>query len=255
MRWLGGGGQSNIPNARLVQRLTKLRSVDGRDVLVSSVTSGRWSWTDMAAGLEMYRIGGKSRDRVQQVLNAAHRSALLHLADLCYRQNILKDDILNAATLYTFVYQRLGAEPFQNKRRGEFFLDSLARTGQGAEVIRLQGLYDSDDMNANDLHLYRANAANPFKDDSADVDGWLSEINAMYETRRTCPADAGGRDPSLPSCGSRQKSPKPVTEGPLVTVSCRSTGRTSSPTSPIQLGHQPELPEHRNHHRRRRLRR
>ena len=65
----------------------------------------------------------------------APRSALLHLADLCYRQNILKDDILNASTLYTFVYQRLGAEPFQNKRRGEFFLDALARTGQGAEVI------------------------------------------------------------------------------------------------------------------------
>ena len=84
---------SNIPNARLVQRLTRLRSLDGRDVLVSSVTSGKWVWKDMAAGLEMYRIGGKPRERVEQVLNATHRFALLEVADLCYRQNILKDDI------------------------------------------------------------------------------------------------------------------------------------------------------------------
>lgn len=211
------GRKSNIPNARLVQRLTKLRSVDGRDALVSSVTSGRWSWKDMAAGLEMYRIGGKSRDRVLQVLNSAHRSALLQLADLCYRQNILKDDILNASTLYTFVYQRLGAEPFQSKRRGEFFLDSLARTGQGAEVIRLQGLYDAAEMNANDLHLYRANAANPFKDESADPDGWLREFNAMYENAGLAQLTlTEGSEPAFLRLKSEPA--KPVTEGPLVTV-------------------------------------
>jgi len=211
------GRKSNIPNARLVQRLTKLRSVDGRDVLVSSGTSGRWSWTDMAAGLEMYRIGGKSRERVLQVLNSARRSTLLQLGDLCYRQNILKDDILNASTLYTFVYQRLGAEPFQNKRRGEFFLDSLARTGQGAEVIRLQGLYDSDEMNANDLHLYRANAANPFKDDSADPDAWLGEINAMYENAGLARLTlAAGSEPAFLRLNT--EAVKPVTGGPLVTV-------------------------------------
>ncbi|WP_081801736.1 glycosyltransferase family 2 protein [Arthrobacter sp. 9MFCol3.1] len=211
------GMTSKIPNPKLVQRLTKLRSVDGRDILVSSVTSGAWSWADMAAGLEMYRIGGKSRETVQKVLNAAHGTMLLHVGDLCYRQNILNDDILNASTLYTFVYQKFGAEPFQNKRRGEFFLDALARTGQGAEVIRLQGLYDSAEMNANDLHLYRANAANPFKDTTADAEVWLREINEIYEraglSRLTL---RKGTAPAFLRLGAEV--PEPVTDGPLVSI-------------------------------------
>ena len=211
------GGKGKIPNARLVQRLTKLRSVDGRDVLVSSLTSGTWNWKDMAAGLEMYRIGGKSRERVLQVLNSAHRSSLLHLADLCYRQNILKDDFLNASTLYAFVFKRLGAVPFQNKRRGEFFLDSLARTGQGAEVLRLEGLYDSAKMNSNDLHLYRANAANPFKHDSADLDGWLREINEMYENAGLARLMLE-EGPGPAFLRLKTEAPLPDLGGPLVTV-------------------------------------
>ena len=211
------GTTSKIANPKLVQRLTKLRSVDGRDVLVSSVTSGAWSWADMAAGLEMYRIGGKSRETVQQILNAAHGTMLVHVGDLCYRQNILNDDTLNASTLYTLAYKRLGAEPFQNKRRGEFFLDSLARTGQGAEVIRLQGLYDSAEMNANDLHLYRANAANPFKDTTADAEVWLGEINEIYEraglSRLTLKK---GTAPAFLRLGAEV--PEPVTDGPLVSI-------------------------------------
>ena len=211
------GGKGKVPNAKLVQRLTKLRSVDGRDILVSSVTSGRWSWRDMATGLEMYRIGGKSRDRIAQVLSLVHPSALLHLADLCYRQNIRKDDILNASTIYSFVFQQTGAELFQNKRRGEFFLDALARTGQGTEVRRLEDIYDSAGMNANDLHLYRANAANPFKDDSADPDNWLAEINAMYDktglARLTL---AAGEAPAFLRLRSEETAQ--IEGGPLVSV-------------------------------------
>ena len=227
-RW---GSESKIPNARLVQRLTKLRSVDGRDILVSSVTSGKWSWRDMAAGLEMYRIGGKSRERVLPVLESARRSMLLHLGDLCYRQNVLKDDILNASTLYTFVYQRVGAKSFQKKRRGEFFLDALARTGQGGEVLRLQGLYDSAEMNANDLHLYRANASNPFKDDSADLDGWLCEVNAMYENAGLARLTlAEGSEPAF--LRLKAEAPKPVTGGPLVTLIMPVYQPTNSPILP-----------------------
>ncbi len=174
------GTRSKIPNGRLVQRLVKLRSVEGRDVLVSSLTGGKWSWRDMAAGLEMYRLGGKARQNVQGVLDSSSRTALLKLADLCFRQDILKDDILNAATLYRFVYQKLGAAPFRTSRRGEFFLDALSRTGQGNDVFRLLDLYASEEANSNDLHLYRANAANPFKDPTADADRWLTEINDMY---------------------------------------------------------------------------
>ncbi|MCU1515507.1 MAG: glycosyltransferase family 2 protein [Pseudarthrobacter sp.] len=176
------GVRSGVPAARLVQRLTKLRSVDGRDVLASAATSGRWSWNEMASALEMYRLGGRLRQQVAPVLDGSPRSSLLLLADLCFRQNILEDDLLNAATLYRYAYQRLGAAPFKGKRRGEFFLDALSRTGQGTEAKRLEGLYDPETKNANDLHLYRANADNPFKGSAAaDIGPWLEEVNAIYE--------------------------------------------------------------------------
>lgn len=211
------GGRSRIPAAKLAQRLTKLRSVDGRDVLVSAATMGRWGWRDMSVALEMYRMGGKTRRSVQAVLDEAPRSVLLLLGDLCFRQNVLQDDILNAATLYRYVFQRLGAKPFREKRRGEFFLDALARTGQGEDVIRLQDLYKADDMNNNDLHLYRANAANPFKDNSVDVDEWLAEINDMYERAglsRLLLAD--GSAPAF--LRLKAEIPERVMDGPLVSI-------------------------------------
>ena len=211
------GARSRITDARLTQRLVKLRSVDGRDVLVSSATMGRWGWRDMAVALEMYRIGGKSRSSIQPVLDKTPREVLLHLADLCFRQNILQDDILNSATLYKYVFQRLGAKPFSEKRRGEFFLDALARTGQGEEVIRLQGLYKADEMNSNDLHLYRANAANPFKDNSVDVDAWLAEINDIYGRAGLSRLSlAEGTAPAF--LRLKAETPAPVTVGPLVTI-------------------------------------
>lgn len=211
------GARSRIPEARLAQRLTKLHSVDGRDVLVSATTMGRWGWRDMSVALEMYRIGGKSRRSVEPVLDKAPRSALLHLADLCFRQNILQDDILNAATLYKYAYQRLGAKPFGKKRRGEFFLDALARTGQGGEVIRLQGLYKADELNGNDLHLYRANAANPFKDSSADAERWLAEINDIYVRAGLSRLSlAEGSAPAF--LRLKAEVPTPVTDGPLVSI-------------------------------------
>jgi hypothetical protein len=211
------GARSRIPAARLAQRLTKLRSVDGRDVLVSAGTVGLWSWKDMAVGLEMYRIGGRTRRSVVPVLDKTPRTILLQLADLCFRQNILQDDILNAATLYKYVFQRLGAKPFGEKRRGEFFLDALARTGQGEDVVRLQSLYNVDEMNSNDLHLYLANAANPFKDSKASLDAWLVGINDMYEraglSRITL--TEGSASAFL---GLGAEVPERVTDGPLVTI-------------------------------------
>ena len=211
------GARSRIPEARLAQRLTKLRSVDGRDVLVSAATMGQWSWRDLAVALEMYRIGGRSRQSVEAVLNRTPRSALLHLGDLCFRQNVLQDDILNAATLYKYVFQRLGAKPFRGKRRGEFFLDALARNGQGEEVIRLQDLYDAEENNSNDLHLYRANAANPFKDDAADADQWLAEINGIYERAGLSRLSlAEGTAPAFLRLSA--EAPEPVPDGPLVSI-------------------------------------
>lgn len=211
------GRKSSLPRRMLVQRLTKLRTVEGREVLVSSATSGAWGWADMSSALEMYRLGGKSRERVESVLQAAPPSALAHLADLCFRQNILKHDILNAATLYAYVYEKVGTKPFLHKRRGEFFLDALTRTGQGTAAIRLQDLYNTTSANSNDLHLYRANAANPFKDASADFESWLMEINAVYEKAGL--ARLSLREGSESAFLRLEADPpERVMDGPLVTI-------------------------------------
>lgn len=211
------GARSRIAEPRLAQRLTKLRSVDGRDILVSAATSGQWVWQDLAIGLEMYRIGGKSRRTVQPVLDNASRSFLLHLGDICFRQNVLQDDILNAATLYRYVYQRLGAKAFAEKRRGEFFLDALARTGQGEEVLRLEHLYKKAGTNANDLHLYRSNAVNPFKNENSEMAEWLEEINVIYQREglSLITLTVGSDSAFLRLDGEKSEA---VSVGPLITV-------------------------------------
>jgi hypothetical protein len=223
------GARSRIPEARLAQRLTKLRSVDGRDVLVSTATTGQWGWRDMAVALEMYRIGGKTRRSVQSVLDKTPRTVLLHLGDLCFRQNVLQDDILNAATLYKYVFQRLGAKPFREKRRGEFFLDALARTGQGEEVIRLQYLYKADEMNANDVHLYRANAANRSKTmQPTPTSGSPRSTRSM--SGRDCPGFRWLKVQPRPSSACRPKRPSLSRRGRSSPSSCPSTNRTSTRT-------------------------
>lgn len=211
------GTKSNIPPAKLSQRLTKLRSFDGRDVLARSVTSGRLDWQQMEHTLELFRMGGQAQDSILNVLDSTAKGRLLVLADTCYRQNIRQDDILNAATIYQYVYGKLGPKHFQGKRRGEFFLDALAQTGRGDQTLELEGLCDADNKNPNDLHLYRANARNPFRDSSRTVDEWLAEINAMYEAAGLAPIRL--KDCAEPAFLRLSADPVPaMTEGPLVTI-------------------------------------
>lgn len=213
--WWGTG--ANIPPARLVQRLTKFRSFDGRDVLARSVTSGRWDWQQMEHVLELFRLGGLAQESILSILDSTAKGRLLLLADTCYRQNLRKDDILNASTIYQYVYGKLGPKHFQGKRRSEFFLDALAQTGRGDQTLELEGLYDADTKNPNDLHLYRANAKNPFRHPSRTEDEWMAEINAMYEAAGLAPIRLkDGAEPAFLRL-STDLVPA-VNEGPLVTI-------------------------------------
>lgn len=212
------GRRSNIPTSKFVQRLTTLRTVDGRDVLVSSATAGRWSWSDMAAALEMYRLGGEARLQVLHVLETSRRFSLLHLADVCFRQNLLSDDLLNAATLYRYVYDREGYEPYLKKRRGEFFLDSLIRTGQIEEALQLKGIYDSGVISADDAQLFLANAENLFLSGSSwDAAGWLQKVNRVYE-RAGLARLALEEGTSAAFLRLTAEAPQAVTGGPLVSI-------------------------------------
>ncbi|WP_082484062.1 glycosyltransferase family A protein [Pseudarthrobacter sp. MEB009] len=173
---------ARLTPAKLVQRLTKLRSLDGRDILVRMVTNGQWNWKDLETALEMYRQGGPAKKKATKVLDSTVKIRLLLIADLCYRQNLRADDMLNAVTIYRFVYQKLGAAPFKGKKRGEFYLDALSQTGRGDQTLKFQGLYDAEKLNPTDLHLFRANAKNPFRHQSHTGEEWLAEINAVYES-------------------------------------------------------------------------
>ncbi|WDF32135.1 glycosyltransferase family 2 protein [Arthrobacter agilis] len=203
--------------AKLVQRLTKLRTIDGRDILVRKVTDGRWDWNDLETALELYRLGGGARKTVIQVLDATVKIRLLQVADLCYRQNLRPDDLLNAATLYRYVYQKMGAGPFKGKKRGEFFLDALSQTGRGDQTLKFQALYDAEKLNPNDLHLFRANAKNPFRHQSHTGEEWLTEINAVYESSGLAPLRL--RTGAGPAFTRLSTDPVPaVGSGPLVSI-------------------------------------
>jgi glycosyltransferase involved in cell wall biosynthesis len=209
--------KSKISPNRLVQRLTKMRSLDGRDVLALNITSGQWTWRQVELALEMYRYGGPARKKVLKVLDTVTKTRLLLLADTCYRQNLRNDDILNAATIYKYVYGKLGAGHFKGKRRGEFFLDALSQTGRGDQTLKFQSLYDVENMNPNDLHLYRANATNPVRHASQSGVEWLAEINAMYEGAGLATIRlADGEGPSFLRLHTDPVSE--ITEGPLVSI-------------------------------------
>lgn len=209
--------KSKVSASMLVQRLTKMRSLDGRDVLALNATSGKWTWSQVELALEMYRYDGPARKKVLKVLDTCTKTRLLMLADTCYRQNLRNDDILNAATLYKYVHGKLGAEPFKGKRRGEFFLDALSQTGRGDQTLKFQSLYDVDNMNPNDLHLYRANATNPFRHPSHSGVEWLAEINAMYEGAGLAKLRLeDGDDPSFLRLGTDPV--EGIIDGPLVSI-------------------------------------
>ncbi|MHA7219792.1 glycosyltransferase family 2 protein [Arthrobacter sp. MDT1-48-3] len=208
---------TTLTTPKIVQRLVKLRSFEGRDILVRKVTEGQWDWKDMETALEMYRAGGPARKSVAQILDSTVKTRLLLVADLCYRQNLRPEDMLNAATLYRYVYQKMGASPFLGKKRGEFYLDSLSQTGRGDQTLKFQGLYDIEKLNPTDLHLFRANAKNPFRHQSHTGEEWLTEVNAIFESAGLAPIRLRpGTDPAFARLSTDPVSM--VETGPLVTV-------------------------------------
>lgn len=209
--------EEDLTPAKLVQRLTKLRSLEGRDILVRKVTEGQWDWKELESALELYRLGGPARKSVTPVFDSTVKVRLLQVADLCYRQNLRSDDILDAATLYRYVYQKLGAGPFKGKKRGEFYLDALSQTGRGDQTLKFQGLYDTEKLNPHDLHLFRANARNPFRHQSHTGEDWLAEINTIYESEGLVPIRL--RPGSEAAFRRLTTDPVPaVEEGPLVSI-------------------------------------
>lgn len=174
------GSNPELSPQKLVQRLTVLRSLDGRDVLVRQILGGHWDWKHLESALEMMRLGGPARKATLDALEGTTKVRLLQIADLCYKQNILENDILNAATLYRYVYQKLGPVHFRGKKRGEFFLDALSQIGKGDQTLRFQSLYDVNKFNPHDINLFRANAKNPYRHEGHDIDAWLAEVNEMY---------------------------------------------------------------------------
>ncbi|NKX55359.1 glycosyltransferase family 2 protein [Arthrobacter mobilis] len=171
---------NSLSMTQIMQRLTKMRSIQGRDLLSLKATRGRWSWSALERALENYRLGGNARLEVERHLLAAAGLPLAQLADLCFRQSASPLDQLNAATMYQLVLRSRGTELFAGKGRAAFLLESLASTGRYEEAESLLPLFKPAEDRRHDVQLFRANFRNPFRLSNKGVEDWLDTINSVY---------------------------------------------------------------------------
>jgi glycosyltransferase involved in cell wall biosynthesis len=171
---------SPLTTTQILQRLTRMRSIQGRDLLSLKATRGRWSWSSLERALESYRLGGNARLEVERHLLAAAGLPLAQLADLCFRQSVSPLDQLNAGTMYQLVLRARGTELFAGSSRAGFLLESLAETGQFSEAEGLLPLFEPEDDRQHDVALFRANFRNPFRRAEMGFDEWWESINAVY---------------------------------------------------------------------------
>ncbi|UNK47344.1 glycosyltransferase family 2 protein [Arthrobacter sulfonylureivorans] len=171
---------SPLSTTQILQRLTRMRSIQGRDLLSLKATRGRWNWSSLERALESYRLGGNARLYVEQHLLAAAGLPLAQLADLCFRQNVSPLDQLNAGTMYQLVLRARGTDLFEGSSRAGFLLEALAATGRYSEAERLLSLFEPEDNRQHDVTLFRANFRNPFRRPEMGFDEWLETINAVY---------------------------------------------------------------------------
>ncbi|NJC22638.1 glycosyltransferase involved in cell wall biosynthesis [Arthrobacter pigmenti] len=180
-------------------------------------SDGNWDWNDIGRAIEAYRMGGSPKKAVMTVLKSTPRVRLLQLADLCFRQNCLPQDLENAATLYSIAYRLDGPTDFLGKKRSEFFLDAISRSGDREKAQELLPLLDGGNVGEFDRSLYESNATRPRGRAGQDETEWLNSINRMYQSAglvgiRLVPGD----DPAFLRLSSE---PAPaVIEGPLVSV-------------------------------------
>ena len=209
--------EAGLDSSKLTQRLTVVRSTKGRDLLAKMATSGRWTWNELARALEAYRLGGAPRHAVLEVLSKADLVRIVQLADLCYRQNCLPQDIRNAASLYLLAFDFGGSKNFQKQKRVEFFLDAVNRAGLTEDFQRCQYLFSEKTKKSGDFILFQANAANPGKDANRSEQAWLAMVNALYTNEGLAPLTL--RPGTEPACLrlSAKKMPS-VSSGPLVSI-------------------------------------
>lgn len=208
---------AGLNSARLVQRLTMLRSVDGRDLLAKMATQGQWTWNELSRALESHRLGGLARANVMAVFSNCDYARLAQLGDLCYRQNCLPQDIRDAATIYSVVHKSTGDTFFEGKKRSEFFIDSLRVAGLSSRAEKSIHLIDRENTNPNDGRLFRVNIMNPFIHSDVSEQSWLAEINQMYLAAGLMPLKlSSGTGPAF--LRLEAEAAAPVFGGPLVTI-------------------------------------
>lgn len=208
---------AGLDSSQLVQRLTIVRSVKGRDIMAKMATKGHWTWNELARALEAYRLGGSPRHTVLAVLSKSDFVRVAQLADLCYRQNCLPQDFRNAATLYLLAYEFEGATNFKKKKRVEFFLDALLRSGLPDEFNRYKHLLSEKTKMSGDYLLFEANGLNPGKDSSNDAQLWLDTINSVYSREGLARLSLReGPEPAFLRLQAEKT--KKVTAGPLVSI-------------------------------------
>ena len=199
----------------LVRQLVLDRSVEGRDILAHVASRGALGFDGILVLLEAFRSPVK-RAAVRETVTGYDRHALLALARVLYRQDVLASDHLNAISLFQLVRLCFGRGMLE-AQDAEWLVLALAQERRFEEAERCAGSWRVAPPGSPNHGLVQANLVNPALRPGANPDTWLHWLGLPLR-------DAGLEPVALePGSGSafqrlRCQSATRVDAGPLVSV-------------------------------------
>jgi hypothetical protein len=162
----------------LVQQLVLDRSVDGRNILAYLASRGTCNFNEILVALEVFRSPAKRRV-MREKFSRCDSSALLALARVLYRQNVLVSDRLNAITLFELVSLCFGKRALEAKDR-EWLVLALIQEQLFEEAECSLESYAVAQQGTPNYGLIQANLTNPAVRPGADLETWLRWLNSPY---------------------------------------------------------------------------
>lgn len=197
----------------------RTRLAGARDVLAYASTHGRMDHTALSRHLESYRVE-LFREETRETLNKTiWKTALLCLGRVLYSQRLKQIDLLDATTIYDYVYSTYGPKGLQGVDQS-YYADLLTWSGRYKEALRLLEDHPAEQPGRRYSQAFlRLNAINPaVTGNPARRAEWLESMNGLLAESGLAPITV--RNPASPSFFELTcEAPLPqVTDGPLVTV-------------------------------------
>ncbi len=190
------------------------------DVFARAASSGRYSAAELVAKVRTLQDTGRDAE-LRDLVRRLRPKPFRHLATLLANQPWRPGRESDAATLLEAMVVHGGRDALTGAER-LIFLDLLASSGRGADLLKYLGSFDVSDVGLVQAHLLRANAAHPFLTGGEDeyspgVTAWLGLVNWMFIRDGLEPIGlAPGEEPALDRLLCAPSSL--VDDGPLVTI-------------------------------------